>query len=298
MYTLQKSVIADETTVEYCGSSFAETCNDGILASCISNVIKRLGYKVRILCLSYESELICDKAFQVTFEAKAFMDRFIGRHPWCYRTSPETAELLTKTPVRQETKRCFWADRDLEMMSHQLKNDPEKVSKNAELIERLVKQSVYSEAAGIVSFSIGSAFGRWNVQKSTPMLIQEQKFDPLGPLSKLLPAMIRGTEQISPYYPLRINLDGILVDDHGHSDDVIRRVRDVLEVIWKDRADAIEKRSLQKFSASRLRDYFRKPSKIGFWDDHISATPRVAENLSGYINHRRKTMLCGSTITG
>ena len=32
-------------------------------------------------------------------------------------------------------------------------------------------------------------------------------------------------------YPLRIDWDGILVDDPDHSDDIIRRVRDVLEVI-------------------------------------------------------------------
>ena len=70
-------------------------------------------------------------------------------------------------------------------------------------------------------------------------------------------------------YPLRIDWDGILVDDPDHSDDIIRRVRDVLEVIWKDRADAIEKEACEILGVSDLRDYFRKPGAGGFWDDHI-----------------------------
>ena len=36
-------------------------------------------------------------------------------------------------------------------------------------------------------------------------------------------------------YPLSIDWDGILADDPEHGDDVVRRVRDVLELIWKDR---------------------------------------------------------------
>ena len=64
--------------------------------------------------------------------------------------------------------------------------------------------------------------------------------------------------------------DGIIPDDPDHSDDIIRRVRDVLEVIWKDRADAIEKEACEILGVKELRDYFRKPGKGGFWDDHVS----------------------------
>ncbi len=71
------------------------------------------------------------------------------------------------------------------------------------------------------------------------------------------------------HYPLQIDWDGILVDDPDHPDDIIRRVRDVLEVIWKDRADAIEKEACEILGVADLRDYFRKPGAGGFWDDHI-----------------------------
>lgn len=71
-------------------------------------------------------------------------------------------------------------------------------------------------------------------------------------------------------YPLRVDWDGILTDDADHPDDIVRRVRDVLELLWKDRAEAIEKEACEILDVTELRDYFRKPSKGGFWDDHVS----------------------------
>jgi hypothetical protein len=47
-------------------------------------------------------------------------------------------------------------------------------------------------------------------------------------------------------YPLRISWDGVLVDDPGfngdrpHRDDIVRRVREVFDLLWKDKAHEIE----------------------------------------------------------
>jgi hypothetical protein len=71
-------------------------------------------------------------------------------------------------------------------------------------------------------------------------------------------------------YSLRIAGDGILVDDAEHSDDIVRRVRDVFEVIWKKRADAIETEACTVLGLTGLRDYFRTSGKSGFWDDHVA----------------------------
>jgi hypothetical protein len=71
-------------------------------------------------------------------------------------------------------------------------------------------------------------------------------------------------------YPLRVCWDGILVDDADHADDIVRRVRDTFEVIWKNRADDVETEACAILGVKTLRDYFRKPGKSGFWDDHVS----------------------------
>ena len=88
------------------------------------------------------------------------------------------------------------------------------------------------------------------------------------------PGMLQGPDGLPATdapegYPIRIDWDGILVDDLDHPDDIVRRVRDVLEVIWKDRAEAIEKEACEILGVADLRDYFRKPGTGGFWDDHI-----------------------------
>lgn len=76
-----------------------------------------------------------------------------------------------------------------------------------------------------------------------------------------------------PGYPLRFEPDGILVDDPGpdgnspHQDDIVRRVREVLELLWGNRAEALEQEACRILGVKDLRDYFRNPR--GFFDDHI-----------------------------
>jgi hypothetical protein len=72
-----------------------------------------------------------------------------------------------------------------------------------------------------------------------------------------------------PDYPIEIDWDGILVDDPDHPDDIIRRVQQVLAVIWGERAAAIEQEACAILGVKELRDYFRKVGKGGFWDDHV-----------------------------
>ena len=71
-------------------------------------------------------------------------------------------------------------------------------------------------------------------------------------------------------------------DDPDHVDDIIGRVRDVLDVIWKDQADAIEKDACEVLGVKELRDYFRKPGKGGFWDGHISRYSKSRRNAPIY----------------
>jgi hypothetical protein len=74
-------------------------------------------------------------------------------------------------------------------------------------------------------------------------------------------------------YPVKIAWDGILVDDPGldgrtlHPSDIVRRVREVLEVLWPENHAEIEAEACQILGIKDLRDYFRKPS--GFFADHL-----------------------------
>jgi hypothetical protein len=127
----------------------------------------------------------------------------------------------------------------------------------------------------LISYCVGSAFGRWDLRYATRERHPPDLPDPFSPLPVCPPGILQGSDGLplrrTPAgYPLRIDGDGILIDDLDHSDDLVRRVRNCLEVIWKDRAEAIEKEAYEILGVKELRDYFRKPGKGGFWDDHVS----------------------------
>jgi hypothetical protein len=69
-------------------------------------------------------------------------------------------------------------------------------------------------------------------------------------------------------YPLSIAWDGLLADDPDHEADILRRVRAVLDLLWGERADAIEAEACGILGVRDLRDYFRNPRN--FFDYHIS----------------------------
>ena len=126
----------------------------------------------------------------------------------------------------------------------------------------------------LTSYAVGCILGRWDVRFADENHQITDLPDPFDSLPTCSPGMLRvatGAPAVeSPTtYPLRIDWDGILVDDTDHADDIIRRVCNVLEVIWKDQADGIEKEVCEALGVADLRDYFRKPGVGGFWDDHI-----------------------------
>ena len=93
--------------------------------------------------------------------------------------------------------------------------------------------------AELVSYAVGCVLGRWDVRFATGGKPAPTLPDPFDPLPVCSPGMLQEPDGLpatqNPHgYPLRIDWDGILVDDPDHPDDIIRRVRDVLEVIFDE----------------------------------------------------------------
>ncbi|MEW6209586.1 MAG: BREX-1 system adenine-specific DNA-methyltransferase PglX [Acidobacteriota bacterium] len=162
---------------------------------------------------------------------------------------------------------------------------------------------IRSKYAALLSYILGCVFGRWDVRMALDLTLAPKlpdTFDPvpLCPIGMLvgpdgLPAAsgrIVSTEWLrnrpdantlppensfeqattpDTEYPISIDWDGILVDDPDHEDDIIRRLRDVFELVFKDRAEEIEREACELLGVKTLRDYFRKPAAGGFWADHI-----------------------------
>jgi hypothetical protein len=126
----------------------------------------------------------------------------------------------------------------------------------------------------LVSKCVGVTFGRWDIRYATGEQAAPELPDPFAPLPVCPPGQLQNAqglparpEDVPAAYPVRIPWDGILVDDPNHPLDIERRVREVIEIIWKDRAEAIEHEACEILSVKSVRDYFRKPT--GFFADHL-----------------------------
>jgi hypothetical protein len=129
-------------------------------------------------------------------------------------------------------------------------------------------------AARLASYSVGTAFGRWDIRYATGERQPPELPDPFDSLPVCPPGMLQNAEglpaepkDVPADYPLRISWPGILVDDENHPEDIVARVREAIEVIWKDRAEAIEQEACGILGVKTLHDYFRRPA--AFFADHL-----------------------------
>lgn len=124
-----------------------------------------------------------------------------------------------------------------------------------------------------LSYVIGLLFGRWDIYKATceneasmlPGRIYNFSICPQGMLQNEngLPSQ----QEKIVRYPIRIHLNGIIVNDEGHTDDIIRRMNDVLLLIKKDKSLKIEQELCNALNINTLRYFFKNPN--GFFDDHL-----------------------------
>jgi hypothetical protein len=153
-----------------------------------------------------------------------------------------------------------------------------------------------AQTGALLSYLTGVALGRWDIRYATGEQAAPELPDPFAPLPVCPPGQLQneqglplGKEQLrmmndeaeraatahsssltphnSRRYPIEIPWDGILVDDSNHPLDIERRVREVIEIVWKDRAEAIEHEACEILGVKSLRDYYRKPP--AFFADHL-----------------------------
>ena len=162
-------------------------------------------------------------------------------------------------------------------------------------------------SALLVSYAVGNVYGRWDVRIVLDLTLAPKLADPFDPLPVCPPGMLIGPDGLpakangivceewlrarpnaialppegsvsrptlpDEEYPLRISWSGILVDDsngeetQAHPEDIVHRVREVLDLLWREKAQAIEQEACEILGVTTLREYFRKPT--GFFDDHL-----------------------------
>ena len=185
-------------------------------------------------------------------------------------------ELTSTSTSRHFTKKSYYADRHIELLCHRFQVHPRSIVALRRKLRILRPSDLQRYVLSALSYCVGVTVGRWDVRLVDGPL-HETIADPFAELPRVSPAALVGEDGLpllAPShqlaYPAYVVWDGILVDDAEHTSDIVRRVQNSLEVIWKEKADAIEKESCEILGLKDLRDYFRKPGKGGFWDDHMS----------------------------
>ncbi len=166
-------------------------------------------------------------------------------------------------------------------------------------------------SAGLISFALGCVVGRWDIRVSLKPTLTATFQGPFDPLPICAPAALVDSDGIPAQsgkivseewlkarpsaicapnenvlqrstisnmeYPLRVNWDGIVVDDEEHEDDIVLRTRDVFELVCESQGDnSIEREACEVLGVRSLRDYFRRPAEF------------FAHHLAGYSKSRRQ----------
>lgn len=120
-------------------------------------------------------------------------------------------------------------------------------------------------SARALSYLVGLAIGRFDMAYARNPISDSELPDPFTELKHPRSLGLQRGEQLNDTVP-----NGILVDDAGSLFDIVFKVRECGEQLCKGKFDKIEDAHLARLDMKDVRDYFRKPGKGGFWDDHIS----------------------------
>jgi len=139
-----------------------------------------------------------------------------------------------------------------------------------------------------LQFAIGCVFGRWDIRYAIGESKAFELPGPFDPLPICPPGMLQNAKglpseknDMSADYPLPISWLGILVDDDNHSEDIVARIRETIELIWPESVEAIEQEACEILGVKTLRNYLRNQS--AFFSNHLKCYSKSRRKAPIYL---------------
>ncbi|MEW8410575.1 MAG: BREX-1 system adenine-specific DNA-methyltransferase PglX [Candidatus Thiodiazotropha sp.] len=263
---------------------FAQIVPHETLEEFLKKVIRNVEkMELSILETAEEIELLMEKAYEVSEDDieeinsqmgprvcsyPAILERPIKEELKEYYLTSEVPSELLEGQGTQQRKISITGALTLGELSRVLRKHPSTIHRLISENNWFRRDEIYREVEKIVSYLVGSAFGRWDVRYASGELELPEVYRPFEPLSAVAPGMLPDETLVPDEYGIHIARKGIMVDDENHKDDIISHVREVLIKIWGDRADSVEQEICQVLGVRELRLYLRKPTK--FFSDHLN----------------------------
>ncbi|MCY4358035.1 MAG: hypothetical protein OXD01_11010 [Gammaproteobacteria bacterium] len=253
-----------------------------------NHFVLREGDSLRDITKSIKQEILCakEKALYATFEIDKlvtdsfnlepleleFIDSEVGVHPCIYSGSPNQdqfeiliyleEESLINSAVefhgskRYFTKKSFFVDRRIEVLSHYLQASPAEI---IALLRNIVTDSEEKEAAcSILSECVGIAFRRWS-----KMAGSDELREPFTALPNIAPAgLAPNSENASSQSDSH---EGILVVDEGCQFDLCSVIKSEIQLL---KPGTLLDECINAVGGKNLANYFTNPNL--FFSDHLS----------------------------
>jgi hypothetical protein len=299
--SMQKFQLYDETSTYFCKPVLLGRKGESLKSRYLEFSYQTEDILLSVLNNSWIIDQECAGKCGLDEQSRAILREQVTAHPCEYSSTgfamddfrkafEQTVDALvddvsSARSSRHLTKKSYWADRHLELLCHKFTAHPQSIIAARRSISALHPEDMLSRIADICSYCIGVVFGRWDVRKATEAVTPLR--DPFAAVPICSPGMLIGVDGIpatsTPQdYPAKIEWEGILTDDPGNEHDVVTQTRNIMDILWSDEANAIESEICTTLDVRDFREYFRKTSKGGFWDDHVSRYSRSRRNAPIY----------------
>jgi hypothetical protein len=245
------------------------------------------GDAVQSIAKSAAAERVIADAIALDNDALDYLDQEIGPHPDSYPAEPvqDISHLarLFQLPMEELIKKAiaelggsrtvatmtFVANRRLEILAHMLRRHPSVLRDSVRQLRLLPPGEPRETADQVMSYLLGIAFGRWDVQVARDRLNEPSPglFDPV-PLCP--PGMLTGSAgrplAVQPDgYPLQLPPSRLLVDEPGHQWDVAAAIERTARAVFAEPEDILAELTTT-LRRPDIRDHLRKQ----FFKDHLS----------------------------